>query len=147
MTKIAIFVILSLTLVLSALAGMIGTLLYLDWRRKNPARKQRRWIFALWLALLGVILGLALSLSIPAHGATCMSREAARAKWPRTYLYWHYGDRKQKCWSNVRAKITRHRPAKPVIEIVEPNEFNRIDAQAPPAPPTLIDRFRGEPAK
>jgi len=74
----------------------------------------------------------------------CFSREQARSQHPGAYLYWHYGERKQKCWSVNRGgarsmKLKRQRFFH--VEEVKWDEFNRIDALAPNEP-RLYDVIR-----
>ena len=82
--------------------------------------------------------------SSPAQGADndtpCLSKEQARAKWPKDWLYWHGVNR---CWDNVRAYARPDRTGKsrklpldaegnPVdaVKIRHWNEYNELDAAA-----------------
>jgi len=50
-----------------------------------------------------------LLISVEAHSAdvnakACLTRNEARALYPRAYLYWSGGSRGQRCWSNRRGR-------------------------------------------
>lgn len=59
----------------------------------------------------------------------CLTKEQARAKWPREYLYWHTA---QHCWDNVRSYARPDRTNKgakgPAVKIVREQDYNELDA-------------------
>lgn len=121
----------------------------------------------LWLlaqtALACLVILLALLALVPAEGApSCLSLREARAKWPNTYLSW-LKLKDQRCWSPGKRGERRARryvadriedevviPRKPqpapapapapvviTVEIVSPDEYNRLDEAADQPVPFL----------
>jgi hypothetical protein len=101
------------------------------------------------LAILAVFAAVAILIIaiIAAHGSpSCMTRDEARAKYPRAHLYWHT---LHHCWDNHAARVTRERKTNraPIIAANGslagvtwyPRGFDQVDAIDPPIIVSVID--------